>query len=1103
MSTSILGTQIDPTFCQNVYYPPFIPHFGKESAFSLITVCLEFLILLFLLSCILRKKWYQCRGLENEARSLLLPFYDRVVYYYCFVTLFRIVFYLAQFMYEIMTPVNTRAVEHLQPFWVIIGDAIGEIGIIGLQVFILFLLMQTSAGTKAYKRAFRGTIMVCLIELVIILVKRFYGQMSSNYSLFCIGQILEESVLFCVFIGVTIYCYFYQMVKHRKRERNKILYVYIALLAVMDLVLMTAYLLLLLKMDGYCLDIIEQYLFRLFFPWIAFITIRSDSEFWRMLLLSWQTASSKAYAQGEKEDADDLLAKIKSIFGMENHNKRSLIDPLIDALSLGVKMVDFTELHEQSDPFAMGSTATVSTAKLGKEVVAVKTLIFSELSMEVVSEFFRESLLITHLHHENIVEFRGACVRPPDLVLVYEYCCCGDLTHLILTQFFHPQSLRQNRDDDEAAAAAPDPKLFVHRIKMLLDVSRGMTRLHDSAIIHRDLKTSNVLVHYHKRKGYIAKVCDFGSARKVVSNEAKKEYIAPPAAAGKRTQSLQLKQKKTKVKKHEIVIDKERAQTHGSFNLFVEKKKSEDRLRVFSHSQKEEPKTSINYYDIDEEEKYDKPQHHTDAGRARGESEAKTEAPTEYNYDPTAQTVSNNRDPTQLAFSVSPILLTTQVGTLAFMAPEILSHVNIGALSGGWQNKDKEKKKNDAAIEEESESEENLDIAPSSTAHDIAHLVIESKPPPPPPAPDLERHTTPKTIVIKVDSNANTKNNANFSSLPPIRTREEPLKRRTKPTGSIQSMNIAGASNGSRSPPPTNAQKRFTREYIAKHRELTSRREDAATTAAVATPPPKKALPPTPQLAAKRSRNISIMSRIGMFASSYTNNENSWQNRDIFAFQAGPTLAPAAEMRYHSPSSIKYSVPLSKPREQIEAKNVSSYAARALPPDPPKRLRKKHKASYFSRQRSHSKVSNFQRKKSIGSHLGVQDRTDAISIYETQQFDIVYEVSDNALYDDSVDVYSFAVIMWEVALCDRIYNQMDMKMIRDMVCQGERMPTPTYKECQRKKKEYALANVEEAVYNTLIKLINQCWAQSPVDRPKFYEIQKKLQLIYSLHQMKT
>ena len=245
----ILGVEIQP-FCH--YHLPFLPRFGEESAFSLITVCLEFVILLFLLSCILRKKWYQCQGEESKARSLLLPYYDRVLYYYCIITLFRILFYSTQVVYVHLDDENTRDPTYAQPWWITVPETIGEIGVIGLEVFILFLLMQTSAGTKAYKRAWRATGAVMIIEGIIMLCKQFvitaHAKDTTRYTLFCIGELLEETVLLSIFVGVFIYSYFYQVVRNRKRERNKILYLYILSLCILFSIIIIAYTLLIFSL---------------------------------------------------------------------------------------------------------------------------------------------------------------------------------------------------------------------------------------------------------------------------------------------------------------------------------------------------------------------------------------------------------------------------------------------------------------------------------------------------------------------------------------------------------------------------------------------------------------------------------------------------------------------------------------------------------------------------------------------------------------------------------------------------------------------------------------------------------------------------------------
>ena len=51
------------------------------------------------------------------------------------------------------------------------------------------------------------------------------------------------------------------------------------------------------------------------------------------------------------------------------------------------------------------------------------------------------------------------------------------------------------------------------------DVAYGMKHLHDHDIIHRDLKSSNVLL----ASGWVAKLCDFGSAQEITHNSTAKQ----------------------------------------------------------------------------------------------------------------------------------------------------------------------------------------------------------------------------------------------------------------------------------------------------------------------------------------------------------------------------------------------------------------------------------------------------------------------------------------------------------------------------------------------------------------------------------------------------
>ena len=92
--------------------------------------------------------------------------------------------------------------------------------------------------------------------------------------------------------------------------------------------------------------------------------------------------------------------------------------------------------------------------------------------------FFTEAhgLFLHNTRHTNIVNFLGCCLEPNRVGLVLEYCHRGTLKHLLRTH----------------AGNIP----WSTKISMLLDVAKGVHFLHSKNIIHRDLKTDNVLVSY-------------------------------------------------------------------------------------------------------------------------------------------------------------------------------------------------------------------------------------------------------------------------------------------------------------------------------------------------------------------------------------------------------------------------------------------------------------------------------------------------------------------------------------------------------------------------------------------------------------------------------
>ncbi|XAR73720.1 Dual-specificity kinase [Bertholletia excelsa] len=121
--------------------------------------------------------------------------------------------------------------------------------------------------------------------------------------------------------------------------------------------------------------------------------------------------------------------------------------------------------------------------------VAIKILKPERVNKDMLKEFAQEVFIMRKIRHKNVVQFIGACTQPPNLCIVTEFMSRGSIY-----DFLHKQK-----------GVFKLPAL----LKVALDVSKGMDYLHQNNIIHRDLKTANLLMDENE----VVKVADFGVAR--------------------------------------------------------------------------------------------------------------------------------------------------------------------------------------------------------------------------------------------------------------------------------------------------------------------------------------------------------------------------------------------------------------------------------------------------------------------------------------------------------------------------------------------------------------------------------------------------------------
>ncbi|VAI35327.1 unnamed protein product [Triticum turgidum subsp. durum] len=150
---------------------------------------------------------------------------------------------------------------------------------------------------------------------------------------------------------------------------------------------------------------------------------------------------------------------------------------------IDIKLLNF------GNKVASGSYGDLYRGTYCSQDVAIKVLKPERVNVDMQREFAQEVYIMRKVRHKNVVQFIGACTKPPRLCIVTEFMSGGSVY-----DYLHKHK-----------GIFKLPAL----VGVAMDVSKGMSYLHQNNIIHRDLKTANLLMD----ENGMVKVADFGVAR--------------------------------------------------------------------------------------------------------------------------------------------------------------------------------------------------------------------------------------------------------------------------------------------------------------------------------------------------------------------------------------------------------------------------------------------------------------------------------------------------------------------------------------------------------------------------------------------------------------
>eukprot|EP00270_Netrium_digitus_P005100 TRINITY_DN1664_c0_g1_i1.p1 TRINITY_DN1664_c0_g1~~TRINITY_DN1664_c0_g1_i1.p1 ORF type:complete len:490 (+),score=30.56 TRINITY_DN1664_c0_g1_i1:203-1672(+) len=214
-----------------------------------------------------------------------------------------------------------------------------------------------------------------------------------------------------------------------------------------------------------------------------------------------RNASSEPTVQEKKEVGESKSSDNLPNGDIDRLQSVSLRESALAGTPIAAKTFTFEELSRATAHFSSrnfvgeGGFGRVYKGRLEStgQIVAVKQL--DRNGLQGNREFLVEVLMLSLLHHPNLVNLIGYCAEGEQRLLVYEFMPKGALED-------HLHDVPDNKE----------PLDWNKRMKIAAGAARGLEYLHDKAnppVIYRDFKSSNILLD----ENWHPKLSDFGLAK--------------------------------------------------------------------------------------------------------------------------------------------------------------------------------------------------------------------------------------------------------------------------------------------------------------------------------------------------------------------------------------------------------------------------------------------------------------------------------------------------------------------------------------------------------------------------------------------------------------